>query len=142
MVCEYFSDFSEQEIRDLKCKMKEGKVFNPSETVTYLQYLDANNLYGWAISKPLPVGGFEWMTEEELGLPVGKMPPCFVEVDLEFPVELHDKFAELVPAPENMVPEGSKVQKLAPNLFPKKGYVPRRKPEVVRRTRCRTRKSS
>ena len=31
----------------------------------YLAYLDANNLYGWAMMKPLPVGGFEWMEEEE-----------------------------------------------------------------------------
>ena len=51
------------------------------------------------------------------------MSPCFIEVDLEYPIELHDKFAEFVPAPENIIPEGSKVQKLAPNLLPKKGYV-------------------
>ena len=63
------------------------------------------------------------MTVEELGPPNGEMPPCFIEVDLEFPIELHDKFAELVPAPENITPEGSKVQKLTPNLLPRKGYV-------------------
>ena len=27
---------------------------------SYLQYLDANNLYGWAMCKTLPVGGFKW----------------------------------------------------------------------------------
>ena len=59
MVCEYFPDFSAKEIKDLRRKMKEGKIFNPQEVTTYLQYLDANNLYGWAMSKPLPVGGFE-----------------------------------------------------------------------------------
>ena len=102
--------------------MKSGEVFNPDERITYLKYLDANNLYGWAMSQPLPVGGFERMTEE-LGLLIGEMPPCFVKVDLEYPIELHNKFAELVPAPENIIPEGSKVKKLAPNLLPKKGYV-------------------
>ena len=51
------------------------------------------------------------------------MPPCFIKVDLEFPAELHDKFAELIPAPESIIPEGSKVQKLARNLLPKEGYV-------------------
>ena len=32
----------------------------------YIIYLDANNLYGWAMSKPLPTHGFKWMNEEEL----------------------------------------------------------------------------
>ena len=37
-----------------------GDKFNPNEDNTYLQYLDANNLYGWAMSQPLPTGGFKW----------------------------------------------------------------------------------
>ena len=37
-----------------------GAKFNPNEDTTYLQYLDANNLYGWAMSQPLPTGGFKW----------------------------------------------------------------------------------
>ena len=123
MVCEYFPDFSAKEIKDLRRKMMEGKIFNLQEATTYLQYLDANNLYGWAMPQPLPVGGFEWMTGEELDLSIGEMPPCFIEVDLEYPVELHNKFSKFVPAPENIIPEGSKVPKLAPNLLPKKVYV-------------------
>ena len=27
---------------------------------SYIQYLDANNLYGWAVSRELPVDGFKW----------------------------------------------------------------------------------
>ena len=125
MVCEYFLDFSVKEIKDLRREMSIGEVFKPQEVTTHLQYLDANSLYGWAMSQPLPVGGAprEWMTEEEFDLPIGEMSPCFIEVDLEYPIEPHDKFAEFVPAPENIIPEGSKVQKLAPNLLPKKGYV-------------------
>ena len=34
--------------------------FNPNEKTSYLQYLDANNLYGWAMSHSLPTGGFKW----------------------------------------------------------------------------------
>ena len=139
-VCEYFPDFSAQEIKDLKRKMKNGRVFNPEEATTYLQYLDANNLYGWAMSQPLPVGGFQWMTENELGLPIEEIPPCFIETDLEYPIDLHDKFSELVPAPDKITPEGCKVEKLAPNLLPKNGYVCHIK--VVRQTRCETCESS
>ena len=36
-----------------------GDKFNPNEDTTYLQYLDGNNLYGWAISHTLPTGGFK-----------------------------------------------------------------------------------
>ena len=37
--------------------------YGESKESTYIQYLDANNLYGWAMSKPLPTHGFKWMTE-------------------------------------------------------------------------------
>ena len=43
-----------------------GKDFNPEEAIKYLVYLDANNLYGWAMSKPLPTKGFKWMAKDEL----------------------------------------------------------------------------
>ena len=38
-----------------------GDKSDPSEDTTYLQYLDANNLYGWAMSQPFPTGGFKWV---------------------------------------------------------------------------------
>ena len=41
-----------------------GDKFDPKEDTTYLQYLDANNLYGWAMSQPLPTGGFRWVDTE------------------------------------------------------------------------------
>ena len=38
-----------------------GSKFNPDEKINYLQYLNANNLYGWEMSQPLPTGGFKWV---------------------------------------------------------------------------------
>ena len=35
--------------------------YDSSKPTRYLQYLDANNLYGWAMSQPLPTGGFKWI---------------------------------------------------------------------------------
>ena len=42
-----------------------GSEYNPDTPTRYLQYLDANNLYGWAISQPLPTGGFHWVVFDE-----------------------------------------------------------------------------
>ena len=43
-----------------------GDKFNPSEPFKYLTYLDANNLYGAAMSKKLPTHGFKWMNKYAL----------------------------------------------------------------------------
>ena len=43
--------------------MKEYDEKAPSK---YVMYLDANNLYGWAMSQYLPTGDFKWMTDKEI----------------------------------------------------------------------------
>ena len=99
--------------------------YNPKEPSNYIMYLDANNLYGWAMSQPLPVGGFEWM-------PACQLPHwdfitdddgigCILEVDLEYPEGLHDAHNEYLLAPESLKIEG--VNKLIPNLQNKTNYV-------------------
>ena len=40
--------------------------YNNSEESIFITYLDANNLYGWAMSKYVPYGGFEWLSPEEI----------------------------------------------------------------------------
>ena len=65
-----------------------GSRYNPEEDNVYLAYLDANNLYGWATSKKLPVRDFKWMNEKELQN--WESIPCILEVDLEYTEELHD----------------------------------------------------
>ena len=100
-----------------------GKEYDPEKPTKYIMYFDENNLYGWSMSQPLPHRVTDWMSEDELNLPLEEMPPCFIEADLDYPVELHDYFSDFVPAPDNIIPEGSKVKKLTPNLFSKKNYV-------------------
>jgi len=66
--------------------------YDPSKPKKYLLYLDANNLYGWAMSFPLPIRGFKWKselpTEEEILGIKEKVKGCILEVDLEYPAEL------------------------------------------------------
>ena len=44
----------------VKANKKYMKNYNKKIVSSYLMYLDANNLYGWAMSKKLPVNGFKW----------------------------------------------------------------------------------
>ena len=98
--------------------------YNPEEEDIYLAYLDANNLYGWAMSKKLPVRDFKWMNEKELQN--WEKFPCILEVDLEYPEELHDLHNEYPLAPERLkvgTCGAGGVEKLIPNLNNKEKYV-------------------
>ena len=46
--------------RYAKAKNKYMKYYDKNKESSYIQYLDANNLYGWAMSQELPVDGFKW----------------------------------------------------------------------------------
>ena len=46
-----------------KANNKYMKSYDKTKPSKYIMYLDANNLYGWAMSQYLPTGGFRWMTE-------------------------------------------------------------------------------
>ena len=46
--------------------IEKGNCGGVSMISTYISYLDANNLYGWAMCKPLPTHGLEWMVQDEL----------------------------------------------------------------------------
>ena len=96
-----------------------GDKFVVSEISKYIMYLDANNLYGWAMSKPLPTHGFKWMKDSELEK--WEKYSCILEVDLEYPKSLHDLHNDYPLAPEQI--EVNKVDKLIPNLGYKENYI-------------------
>ena len=96
-----------------------GEDFDPDSPTNYLAYLDANNLYGWAMCNPLPVGNFEWMSDSELKN--WKNHPSALEVDLEYPEDLHDLHNDYPLAPERLKIGG--VDKLIPNLCNKSKYI-------------------
>ena len=88
-----------------------------------IQYLDANNLYGWAISQKLPVSGFKW-EKNMLKFTKEFIKNCdedILEVDVKYPKKLHDLHSDLPFSPERM--KIDKCKKLVCNLYNKKQYV-------------------
>ena len=83
--------------------------YDTSKPKTHILYLDANNLYRWAMNQPLPMGGFEWVQDRvwlktaTAGHPADSSEGCILEVDLEYPEELHEVHNAYPLAPERMV---------------------------------------
>ncbi|XP_073231683.1 uncharacterized protein [Porites lutea] len=109
------------------------KDYNPDVESTYIQYLDANNLYGWAMSQQLPTHGFSWMKNirKEKVMDIldkanhsmsnrGRKGYIF-EVDLEYPKELWKSHNDYPLAPEKMIVNGD--EKLICHFKPRKNYV-------------------
>ena len=127
--------------------------YDESVERSYITYQDANNLYGWAMSQYLPVGDYKWeniaswnnlwntpekLTQRILELDDEGERGYIFEVDLDYPVELHDKHSDYPLAPEATSFDASpfmdtiaekleskpvKTTKLVPNLCDKSKYV-------------------
>lgn len=103
--------------------------YDASQPATYIMYLDATNLYGYAMSQPLPQGGFRWLEQKEIAtfdctlVKNDSHNGYVLEVDLDYPAQLHYAHNDLPFCPENFLPPGSKHPKLIPNLNAKTKYV-------------------
>ena len=115
-------------LRYSKANNKCMKDYNKGEEESFLQYNDANNLYGFAMSESLPVGGFKWMKD------LSKIDEDFIknydensdkgymlEVNVEYPKNLHHLHSDLPFLPERM--KIDKCKKFVCNLYDKKSYV-------------------
>ena len=104
------------------------KNYDKNKESSYIQYLDANNLYGWAMSQKLPVNGFKWVKN------TSKIDEKFIknydedsekgyifEVDVKYPRRLHDLYNDFPFLPKRM--KIDKCKKLVCNLRNKKKYV-------------------
>ena len=130
-----------------KANNKYMKTYNETDPSKYIMYLDANNLYGWAMSQYLPTGNFKWLTKKQIEKTnLGKYTEDYkngliLEVDLEYPQELHDLHNDYPLGPEkitvtkNMMSDYCKkiaekfqissgiVHKLIPTLNNKEKYI-------------------
>ena len=84
------------------------KTYNEKAPSKYIMYLDANNLYGWAMSQYLPTGNFKWLSQNQIEKTnLGKYTEnskkgLILEVDLEYPQELHDLHNDYPLGPEKI----------------------------------------
>ena len=115
--------------RYAKANNKYMKNYNENIESSFLEYVDANNLYGWAICKKLPARNFKWIEEDD----ISKFDKKFIknydengdngyilEVDIEYPKNLHTLHSDLPFLPERM--EINKYIKLACTVQDKENY--------------------
>ena len=120
--------------------------YDPDKPSSHILYLDANNLYCWAMRQPIPTRAFRWeedceqLTKTITNHPADDPEGFILEVDLEYPEDLHDAHNAYPLAPERMVVQKkwmseyqhnllgvgvapTEVEKLVPNLHNKDRYV-------------------
>ena len=116
--------------RYAKANNKYMKNYDKNIESSYIEYLDANNLYGWAMSQKLPVKDFKWIKKKELSnFNIGFIKNYdengnigyFLEVSIDYPKELFNLHKDLPFLPENK--KGNKVEKLICSIEDKKKYV-------------------
>ena len=114
--------------RHAKANNKYMENYDKNEESSYIQYLDANNLYGWAMSQKLPVNNFKWV-EDTSKINEEFIKNCnennkkryILEVDVKYPKKLHYSHSDLPFLPKRM--KIDKCKKLVCNLHNKKIYV-------------------
>ena len=93
-----------RKVHDESPDKKVNKKLKTNDSNKFIFYLDANNLYGHSMSKPIPYKNFKW--SDNLTLDLNNLQTGIYEVDIEIPKELHDKFVDYPLCPETKnIPE-------------------------------------
>ena len=102
--------------------------YDENKESSYIQYLDANNLYGWAMSQKLPKNNFKWVegtsriNEEFIkNYNENSNRGYILEVHVKYPKKIHDSLRALPFLPKRV--KIDKCKKLVCNLHDKKKYV-------------------
>ncbi|XP_071578598.1 uncharacterized protein [Temnothorax nylanderi] len=118
---------SQCSLRYARANNRHVPTYDSSQPTTYLMYYDVNNLYGWAMSESLPYANFQWLEDPEnfdvTTVPTDSDVGYILEVDLEYPPELHDAHADLPLCPTRDKPPGKRQEKLLATLYDKSRYV-------------------
>ena len=111
-----------------KANNKYMKNYNKNIVSSYLMYLDANNLYRWAMYKMLPVSDFKWADDLSKysenfikNYDENSNRGCIFEVDIEYPKKLQSHHKDLPFLPERK--RLKKTEKLATSIEDKEKYV-------------------
>ena len=113
-----------------KANNKYMKNYDKNIISSYLMYLDANNLYGWAMSQKLPVNGFKWVEKSRLSrfneifiknYNENSDKGYFLEVHIDYPKKLFDLHKNLPFLPERK--KVNKIEKLICSVEDKEKYV-------------------
>ena len=114
--------------RYAKANNKYMKDYDEKKKSSYIQYLDANNLYGKAMTEKLPVRGFKWVNDiskidEDSVKDYNKNDNkgYILDVDVDYPSKLQNLHSDLPFLPERMIINNTK--KLVCNLNDKKNYI-------------------
>ena len=111
--------------RHSRANTKYMKCYDSSKKSKYITYLDANNLSGCAVSQYLPYSRFKWLSEKEISdLCLNSISEIssigyILEVELEYPSELHDLHNDYPLAPEKLEIRQNMLSKYYSNI-PKK----------------------
>ncbi|XP_071638427.1 uncharacterized protein [Temnothorax longispinosus] len=118
---------SQCSLRYARANNRHVPTYDSSQPTTYLMYYDVNNLYGWAMCQSLPYANFQWLDDPEnfdvTTVPTDSDVGYILEVDLEYPRDLHDAHADLGLCPTRDKPPGKRQEKLLATLYDKSRYV-------------------
>ncbi|XP_071637544.1 uncharacterized protein [Temnothorax longispinosus] len=118
---------SQCSLRYARANNRHVPTYDSSQPTTYLMYYDVNNLYGWAMCESLPYANFQWLDDPEnfdvTTVPADSDVGYILEVDLEYPRDLHDAHADLPLCPTRDKPPGKLQEKLLATLYNKSRYV-------------------